>query len=305
MRIIDILFRNNKIYEELGIDDEITSTSLYNDAWNRLKKNKAAMLSLLIIIVLVFIAIFADFVAPYSPEEQDLRNKLQGPSSEHLLGTDHLGRDIFSRIIYGSRVSLSVGIVAESIAVIIGIIMGTLAGFYGGKVDYFISILIEVFASFPFILFAIAVMFVLGPGITNVFIAIGVIGWTTLARTIRGQVIQLKEKEYIEAAKASGSPKIRTIIKHIIPNCLSTIIVIVTLHIPGDIITEATLSFLGLGVQPPMPSWGEMINSARKFMRQAPTYSLFPGIAIMLTVLSFNTLGDGLRDALDPRLKNL
>lgn len=305
MKITDILFRNNKIYEELGIDDKLSSTGLYSDAWKRLKKNKAAMLSLVIIIALVFVAIFADFISPYSPEEQDLRNKLQGPSSEHLLGTDHLGRDILSRIIYGSRVSLSVGIVAESIAVVIGIIMGTMAGFYGGKVDYLISILIEVFASFPFILFAIAVMFVLGPGITNVFIAIGVIGWTTLARTVRGQVIQLKEKEYIEAAKASSSSSIRTIIKHIIPNCLSTIIVIVTLHIPGDIMTEATLSFLGLGVQPPMPSWGEMINNSRKFMRQAPTYSLFPGIAIMLTVLSFNTLGDGLRDALDPRLKNL
>lgn len=305
MKITNTLFKKNKMYEELGIDDKLSSTGFYNDAWKRLKKNKAAMLSLIVIIALVFVAIFADFISPYGPEEQDLRNKLQGPSSEHLLGTDHLGRDILSRIIYGSRVSLSVGIVAESIAVVIGIIMGTMAGFYGGKVDYVISILIEVFASFPFILFAIAVMFILGPGIMNVFIAIGVIGWTTLARTVRGQVIQLKEKEYIEAARASSSSNIRTIIKHIIPNCLSTIIVIVTLHIPGDIMTEATLSFLGLGVQPPMPSWGEMINSSRKFMRQAPAYSLFPGIAIMLTVLAFNTLGDGLRDALDPRLKNL
>jgi peptide/nickel transport system permease protein len=305
MKIVDALSRKNKIYEELGIDGELSSTSLYNDAWKRLKKNKAAIISLIIIIVLTFVAIFADFISPYSPEEQDIANKLQKPSSEHLLGTDHLGRDILSRIIYGSRVSLSVGIVAESIAVIIGIIMGSLAGFYGGKVDYVISIIIEVFASFPFILFAIAVMFVLGPGVINVFIAIGVIGWTSLARLIRGQVMQLKEKEYIEAAKASGSSNFRTIIKHVIPNCLSTIIVIVTLHIPGDIMTEATLSFLGLGVQPPMPSWGGMISNARKFMRQAPTYSLFPGIAIMLVVLSFNTLGDGLRDALDPKLKNL
>jgi len=165
--------------------------------------------------------------------------------------------------------------------------------------------IIEIFASFPFLLFAISVMFVLGPGIMNVFIAIGFIGWTGLARLIRAQVMQLKEKEYIEAARAVGASKKRIILKHLVPNCLSTIIVIISLDIPGDIMSEATLSFLGLGVQPPMASWGEMINSARMFMRQAPMYSVYPGIAIMIIVLAFNTLGDALRDALDPKLKNL
>lgn len=305
MKISDVLFRKNKIYEEIGIKEELTSTSLYKDAWKRLKKNKAAIASLIIIIILIFIALFANYISPYPPEEQDLANKLQPPSLKHLFGTDHLGRDILSRVIYGSRVSLSVGIITELIAVTIGIIMGSVAGFYGGKIDYIISMIIEILAAFPFILFAIAVMFVLGPGVINVFIAIGVVGWTNLARLIRGQVMQLKEKEYVEASRASGSSSFRTILKHILPNCLSTIIVIVTLDIPGDIMIEATLSFLGLGVQPPMPSWGGIISNARMYMRQCPTYSLFPGLAIMLTVLAFNTLGDGFRDALDPKLKNL
>lgn len=305
MKFIEKLFNRNKIYEEIGILDDLESTGLYKDAWKRLKKNKFAIICLYSIIMFSLIAIFAPVIAPYDPAEQDIFNILAGPSKEHWLGTDHLGRDILSRIIYGSRVSLSVGIVAESIAVVIGVLMGAIAGFYGGFIDALICRIIEVFASFPFLLFAISVMFVLGPGIMNVFIAIGFIGWTGLARLIRAQVMQLKEKEYIEAAKAVGSSKKRIILKHLLPNCLSTVIVIISLDIPGDIMAEATLSFLGLGVQPPMASWGEMINSARMFMRQAPMYSVYPGIAIMIIVLAFNTLGDALRDALDPKLKNL
>jgi peptide/nickel transport system permease protein len=305
MGFFDRLFDRSSLYKEIGIEDNLVPTSFYQDAWRRLKKNKIAIISLVIIILLALIAIFAPFIAPYDPAYQDVYHILQEPSKSHLLGTDHLGRDILSRIIFGARVSLSVGIVAEFIAVIIGVIMGSLAGFYGGIVDTIISRLIEILASFPFILFTIAIMFVLGPGIINVFIAIGVIGWTGLARLIRGQILQLKEKEYIEAARASGAKDSRIIFKHLIPNCLSTIIVIVTLDIPADIILEASLSYIGLGVQPPTASWGDMINAAKIFIRQSPYYSIFPGVAIMLTVLAFNTLGDGLRDALDPKLRNL
>lgn len=299
-------FNRKKSYESIiGESKEVKYSSFYEDAYNRLKKNKFAMFCLYIIIALVVVAVLAPVLTPYDPSYQDDDNILQKPSKEHLLGTDEFGRDIFSRIIYGSRISLSVSVIAETISIIIGTVMGALAGYYGGKVDMFISRLIEIFASFPQILFAIAVMFVLGPGVINVFIAIGFIGWTGVARIIRSQIIQLKEKEYVEASRASGGSDLRIIFKHLIPNCLSTIIVVATMDIPGNIMREASLSFLGLGVQPPTPSWGGMINAARMYMRTNPGYSIYPGVAIIITVLAFNILGDGLRDALDPQLKNL
>lgn len=298
------LFNKKSLEIELETGEEIEYSSLYSDAIKKLKKNKVAMVCFYIIVILVFMAIFAPLVSPYAPDEQDVYNILQRPSTQHWFGTDEFGRDILSRIIYGSRISLSVGIIAESIAITIGVILGAMAGYFGGKVDSVISRLIEIFASFPQILFAIAIMFVLGPGIINVFLAIGFVGWTSIARIIRGQIIQLKEKEYVEASIASGGTGFRIIFKHLIPNCLSTIIVIVTLNIPADIMYEASLSFLGLGVQPPAASWGAMISHARVFMTTSTYYSIFPGIAIMITVLAFNTLGDGLRDALDPKLNS-
>lgn len=304
MKILKSLFNRTALYEEIGINN-LDSTSLYKDAWKRFKKNKFAMVCLGIILLLIVVAIFAPFFAPQDPYAQDVLHKFAKPSAAHPLGTDNFGRDILSRIIYGTRVSLSVGVVAEAIAVTIGVIVGVAAGFYGGKVDTVLSRIIEVFASFPFILFAIAVMFILGQGIINVFIAIGVIGWTGHARLIRSQVLQLRSKEYVEAARAAGSSNFRIMLKHMIPNCLSTIIIITTLDIPSDIMLEATLSFLGLGVAPPTASWGEMISTARTFLRQQPMFSIYPGIAIMITVLAFNTLGDALRDALDPKLKNM
>lgn len=304
MKILQSLFNRNALYEEIGMSD-LESTSLYKDAWKRFKKNKFAMVCLVLIILLAVIAVFAPFIAPHDPYEQDVLNKFADISAAHPLGTDNYGRDILSRIIYGTRISLAVGIVAEAIAVTIGVIVGTAAGYYGGKIDTVLSRIIEIFASFPFILFAIAVMFILGQGIINVFIAIGVIGWTGHARLIRSQVLQLRTKEYAEAARAAGASDFRIMVKHMIPNCLSTIIVITTLDIPSDIMLEATLSFLGLGVAPPTASWGEMISAARTFLRQQPMFSIYPGIAIMITVLAFNTLGDALRDALDPKLKNM
>lgn len=298
--------KKTKLLQELGLSDEdIKASNLYRDAWRRLKKNKAAIISLIAIVIISLIAIFAPLVAPYDPYAQDLSRICEKPSAQYWCGTDSLGRDVLSRIIYGARISLMVGVVCEAICVPIGVILGGMAGYFGGKVDMVISRLIEIFASFPFILFAVAVMFILGPGVMNVFIAIGVIGWTGLARMIRGQIMQLKEKEFVEAARASGASGMKIIFRHLIPNCLSTIIVVITLDIPGDIMLESTLSFIGLGVQPPEPSWGSMISEARKFMRQNPWFSVFPGIAIMIIVLAFNTLGDGVRDALDPKLKNL
>ncbi|WP_138160606.1 ABC transporter permease [Peptoniphilus catoniae] len=287
------------------INKDVKFTSFYADAFNKIKRDKIAIVCLIFIILLIIVAVFAPFIAPYDQSYQDTSSINLGPCSEHLLGTDEFGRDIFSRIIYGSRVSLSVGLVAEGIAVTIGVIMGAIAGYYGGKVDSVISRIIEVFASFPQILFAIVIMFVLGTGVINVFMAIGFVGWTSVARVIRSQVMQLKENEYVEAAKASGGSNIQIILKHMIPNCLSTIIVIITMEIPADIMYEASLSFLGLGVQPPESSWGQMISVARTYLRVNPGYAIYPGIALVLTVLAFNLLGDALRDALDPKLKNL
>ena len=280
-------------------------TSLYMDAYVRMKGDKIAVACLIFIVFVILVAIFAPLIAPYSESFQDTANVLTGPSREHWLGTDEYGRDILSRIIYGSRVSLSVGLIAEAIAVTIGVTLGAVAGYYGGRTDAVISRIIEIFASFPHILFAIVIMFVLGTGVINVFLAIGFVGWTGIARIIRAQVLQLKEKEFVEAARASGGSNLKIIVRHLIPNCLSTIIVVITMAIPSDIMYEASLSFLGLGVQPPMASWGEMIAMARKYLRTNPTYSIFPGIALVLTVLAFNLLGDALRDALDPKLKNL
>ncbi len=288
-----------------AIQQDAAYTSFYHDAFVRLKKDKIAVSCLMLIILLVLVAILAPLIAPYDQSYQDTANILSGPSAEHWLGTDEFGRDILSRIIYGSRVSLSVGLIAEAIAVTIGVLLGAIAGYYGGKVDAVISRIIEIFASFPHILFAIVIMFVLGTGVINVFLAIGFVGWTSFARIIRAQVMQLKEKEFVEAAKASGGSDFKIIVRHLIPNCLSTIIVVITMAIPSDIMYEASLSFLGLGVQPPMASWGEMISMARKYLRTNPTYSIFPGVALVLTVLAFNLLGDALRDALDPKLKNL
>lgn len=293
------------IYAAVSEDGEVTYTSFYHDTMRRLRKDKVAMACLAFVIAFILVAIFAPLIAPYSESHQDVANILATPSRVHLLGTDEFGRDNLSRILYGTRISLSVGVIAETIAVFIGVVMGAAAGFYGGVTDAVISRIIEIFASFPQILFAIVIMFVLGPGVINVFIAIGLVGWTGLARIIRAQVIQLKEKEYVEAARASGGTNPKIIFRHLIPNCLSTIIIIATMDIPSDIMYEASLSFLGLGVQPPGASWGAMLNTARLHIQTNPEYSIFPGLALVITVLAFNLLGDALRDALDPKLKNL
>lgn len=284
-------------------EEKVGRASLYRDAWRRLRRNKAAMAGLVGLIILVLVAIFAPVIAPYDPNVQILEEKLQGPSAKHLLGTDDLGRDILSRIVYGARISLSVGLISEGISVAIGVVLGAIAGYYGGRVDMIIMRLTDIMFAFPDLLFMLGIMFVLGPGLYNVFIALGIVGWAGVARLVRGQVLQIKEMEYVEAARAQGASDWRIIFHHILPNCLAPIIVVITLGIPGAIMSEASLSFLGLGAQPPTPSWGSMIFLARSFIRYQPHMSIFPGVAIMLTVLSFNLFGDGLRDALDPKMK--
>lgn len=281
-----------------------TYHSYWSISWNIFKKNKVAMICLGIVIVLCFVALFAPWIAPYDPDAQVLTERLMASNAQHWFGTDDLGRDIFSRIVYGCRISLSVGIVSQIIATVIGYTMGVCAGYFGGKVDAVISFIIQVFSSFPFLLFAIAIMFVLGPGLINLYLALGLLGWASTARLIRGDVMRLKKMEYIDACKISGGSSFKIIMKHLLPNCLSTLIVTVTLGIPSAIMSEASLSFLGLGVKPPMSSWGSMISFSQPYIRSATYYSIIPGLAIIITVLAFNMLGDGLRDALDPKLRS-
>ena len=298
------MFNKQKKFEEEVLSGEIEYSSYYKDSFKRLKKNKMSMFCLGVIIALVLIAIFAPIIAPCDPNAQDYAAILQHPTKAHLFGTDEYGRDILSRIIYGTRISLSVGIIAQLIATVIGVTMGALAAYYGGWVDTLISRIMEIFAAFPDLIFAMGIMFVLGPGMKNIFITLGLLTWVRTARMIRGSILQLKEKEYIEAARASGATAFHIITKHLIPNCLSTVIVLVTLGIPNAIMYEASLSFLGMGIVPPTPSWGSMISFAQPYISFRPAYSIFPGLAIMITVIAFNIFGDGLRDALDPKMKN-
>lgn len=306
MSIFGKLFTRDKSQYEAGeaVLKTQKSKGFYRDAWYRLRHDPLAMVTLSIILLLIFVAIFAPAVTRYAPEATDVSNKWAESSSEHLLGTDNMGRDIFSRIVYGSRVSLTVGVIAEFIAMVIGVTLGSIAGYFGGWVDSLISRIMEVFASFPFMLFAILMTYVLGPGVINCFIAIGLIGWTGMARLIRGEVLRLKNSDFVEASKAAGASGRRIIFKQLVPNCMPTIIVVLTMDIPADILLECTLSYLGLGVQPPTASWGEMISSAQMYLRQHPMFSVYPGIAILITVLAFNILGDCLRDAMDPKLRH-
>ena len=231
-------------------------------SWQIFRKNKLGMACLAIVVLLAVIAILAPVLSPYDPDAQTLTDMLLRPGGAHPFGTDEFGRDILSRTIYGCRISLSVGVVSQVIAIMIGFFAGVCAGYFGGKVDAVISFVIQVFSSFPFLLFAIVVMFVMGPGLGNLYVALGLLGWTSTARLIRGDVMRLKGSEYIQSCILSGGKPMRIILKHLLPNCVSTLIVTATLGIPDAILSEATLSFLGLGVQPPMASWGQMISAS-------------------------------------------
>ena len=273
------------------------------DIWRRLRKNPLAMFGLFIVVLLIFFAITADVIAPYKYYEQNLMNSFQSPSKEHLFGTDEFGRDILSRIIHGSRISLQVGLIAVGISVIFGGFFGAVAGYYGGRIDNLIMRGMDILLSIPSILLAIAIAASLGPGLYNMMVAVGISTTPQYARIIRGSVLSLRGQEFVEAAKAVGSSDTRIIMKHILPNCLAPIIVQSTLGVASAILTAAGLSFIGLGIQPPTPEWGAMLSGGREYIRDYAYMTIFPGLAIMITILALNFLGDGLRDVLDPKLK--
>lgn len=278
------------------------ATSHLSSSWRSLRRDPRGIACLLLIAVLVAAAILAPLLTPHDPYLQDLPNRLAGPSTMHPLGTDELGRDVLSRLLYGCRVSLSVGLVSQSIALTVGFAVGACAGYLGGRIDAAASFAIQVFSGFPFLLFAMVAMYVLGPGLQNLYVALGLLMWTTTARLVRAEVLRLRQEEYVLSCIACGGSAPRVILRHLLPNCAPTLIVSATLGIPNAILCEATLSFLGLGVQPPLASWGQMIAAAQPYIQSSTYYSLAPGIAIIVCVLAFNLLGDALRDALDPHL---
>ncbi len=269
----------------------------------RLLRSPSVILGGIIVLTLIAAAIFAPLVAPYDPIRQSFRIQLLPPSLDHPLGTDEFGRDILSRVLYGARWALFVGILADSIALVSGVTLGLLAGYYGGWVDAAISWLTDVMLAFPYLLLAMIVVAVLGPGITNAMIAIGIVYIPQYTRLVRGTVLSLREKEFVEAAHSIGMSSPRILARHILPNCGAPIIVMATLAIGWAIVETAGLSFLGLGAQPPTPEWGSMLSSGRTYMLSAWWIATFPGLAILVVVIGFNILGDGLRDTLDPYLK--
>jgi peptide/nickel transport system permease protein len=272
-------------------------------AWRRLVRRRGAMVGLAIIVLVVLVAVLAPWIAPYDPAQQSWTAVRKPPSAAYWLGTDEVGRDLLSRIIYGARASLSAGVISVAIAIGVGVPFGLLAGYVGGLTDGFISRVTDAMLACPFLILAIALAAFLGPSLGNAMIAIGVTATPLFVRLTRGQVLSVKAEDYVEAARAVGNPHWRIAFRHILPNVMPQLLVQATLTIATAIIAEASLSFLGLGQQPPAPSWGSMLNSAQRFLINAPWMAVWPGLAIFLTVLSFNLLGDGLRDALDPRSK--
>lgn len=269
----------------------------------RFLRNKAAVVSLLFVMLLVFCALFPSVAAPYAYEKQSLSEAFLSPSMEHFFGTDNYGRDIFSRVIYGARISLGIGLLAVTLSCIVGIVVGALAGFYGSVTDNLLMRVMDVMLAIPSILLMMAIVTALGNGMVNLTIAIAISSIPGYARIVRASVMTEKEKEYIEAARSVGTSDFKIIMRHILPNCMAPIIVQATMSIATAILSIASLSFVGLGISPPTPEWGSMLNDAQSFMRDHWFVVTFPGLMIMLTVFAFNLLGDGLRDALDPKLK--
>lgn len=273
-------------------------------AWARVGRNRNALIGLAVLGMVAAVALAAPWLAPQDPTRNDLTNALRPPRSPGFpLGTDNLGRDVLSRVIWGSRISLTVGLVVQSVAVFTGTLLGLAAGFYGGWADDVISGVTNVMFALPRLLFAMAIVAALGSGLFNLFIALGVVGWPAICRLVRAQTVALRGMEFVEGARATGATNLRIIVRHILPNALSPIIVMGTVGMAQAILAEASLSFLGLGVQPPMASWGSMMSRGQAYIWHAPWLMLFPGLAIFLTVIAVNLLGDGLRDALDPQLR--
>lgn len=294
----------NSSDEKLALELALLGRGRQVSTWVRLRRSPGAMIGLTLIALLLFTALMSNKIASQGIDDQNLRKALLAPSSEFPLGTDEFGRDMLSRIIHGSRISLEVGIITTTISALLGITLGALAGYYGGWIDYIVQGMVDVSWAFPTVLMAIFLIAILGPGLANLMFAVGLVYWGAFARVVRGQVLSLREWEFVTAAHAIGARDSRIILRHIIPNILSPVIVMATLLMGEAILIESTLSFLGMGAQPPTPSWGSILASGRAYLRLAPWVTTFPGIAIMLTVVGFNLFGDGLRDALDPRLKN-
>ena len=279
----------------------MSNNSLWNDAFRRLIANRAAVASACILIILILAALFAPWIAPHSYSYQNLDLGATPPSGEFLLGTDTLGRDLLSRILYGARVSLLVGFVATAVALVIGVSWGIIAGYFGGRIDSIMMRIVDVLYGLPFIIFIILLMVIFGRNIWLLFMAIGAVEWLTMARIVRGQVITVKNQEYVMAAQAMGVPNLRLFVKHIFPNILGPIAVYATLTIPQVMLLEAFLSFLGLGVQPPMSSWGTLIRYGVESMEEYSWLLIYPGLTFTITLFALNFFGDGLRDALDPK----
>ena len=303
----------NKKYRELLHDAENSkSAGMYKDVWNRLKKDKASMVALTLIIFFILIAFLGPLLPELDPEAISSRRVIDGknvyppfaPSGTNWMGTDQLGRDILSRVVYGIRTSLIVGVVARGLTMIVGVTLGIIAAYYGGWVDMVLMRLTDVFLAFPVMLLAMLITLVLGPSLFTVCVALVIVGWPDVARLIRGQAISLKNKDYVKASRALGASDFWIIVKQLLPNCLSLVIVSFSMGIPGAIMYESGLSFFGFGIRPPAPSLGNIIADARGYMTICPWYILFPGLALVIIVVAFNVLGDGLNDALDPYAKN-
>ena len=295
-------------WDEGELPEPTKKRSQMRDVWRRFSQSKTAMLGLFIMTILVMLALFADVIAPGDGRTpgydiQNLRNTFQPPSREHWFGTDNFGRDIFARITHGARISLQVGIVVVTISLIAGVTLGAISGFFSSKIDNFIMRVIDILLAIPNILLAIAIAAALRPGLTSVMIAVGISSIPAFARIVRASVLSLREQEFIEAARAIGSSNFRIITKHILPNCMAPIIVQATMSMATAIALAASLSFIGIGIQPPVPEWGAMLSDARRFIRDHWHMVLFPGLAVASIIFGLNMMGDGLRDAFDPRLK--
>lgn len=282
----------------------IKKRSQAKEVWRRFRRNRQAMIGLIMLLILVFGAVFANVIAPYDPLKQDIIHRLQPPSSGHIFGTDELGRDIFSRILYGSRISLTVGLIAVGLSSVVGCLLGAVAGYYGGVLDNVIMRCTDILMAIPSILLNISIVAALGSGLHNVMIAIGISSVPAYCRIMRASLLSLKNQEFVDASRAVGASDFHIIAHHILPNSLAPLIVQGTLKIGGAILACASMSFIGLGIVPPTPEWGAMLSTGRDFLRDAPWLTTFPGMAIMFAVFSMNLMGDGLRDALDPKLKN-
>lgn len=279
------------------------SLTYWQDVWRRLKQNKLAMVGLAMIILIFAVAIIGPWVSAYSYSDQNLMRGNEGPSADHWFGTDAHGRDLYVRVLYGARISLAVGVVASVVNFFIGVLYGGISGYIGGKVDNIMMRIVDIISTIPLVLYAIILMVVIGSGLKSIILVIGTVYWVKMARIVRGQVLSLKEQEYVLAAKTLGASTWRILIRHLIPNAMGPIIVTMTMMIPQAIFTESFLSFIGLGVSAPMASWGSLASDSLAGLRSYPYQLFFPSAAICITMLAFNFLGDGLRDALDPRLR--